>query len=57
MQSKMIMQVHDELIFEAANDELEELQNMVKKEMESAAELKVPLQVEIGIGRNWAEAG
>ena len=57
MKSRMIMQVHDELIFEVEHDEIEELKKLVTREMESAAQLKAPLKVEIGLGNNWAEAG
>lgn len=57
MKSRMIMQVHDELIFEAADDEVEELKKIAVQEMESAAKLKVPLKVDTGLGQNWAEAG
>jgi len=53
--SKMIMQVHDELIFEISNDEIEELKSMIKQEMEHAFELKVALKVDIKTGNNWAE--
>jgi len=56
LKSRMILQVHDELIFEAADDEIEDLKKLVTREMESAASLKVPLKVDIGIGKNWAEA-
>lgn len=55
-ESKMILQVHDELLFEVKNDELESLSQMVKKEMEGAWELIVPIKVDIGTGDNWAEA-
>ncbi len=54
--SKMILQVHDELIFDAPKNEIKDLSLMVKKEMESAYTLKVPLVVDIGIGKNWLEA-
>ena len=54
--SKMILQVHDELIFDAPKNEIEDLSIMIKKEMESAYKLKVPLVVDIGIGKNWLEA-
>ncbi len=56
MKSRMIMQVHDELVFEAADAELEELKKLVTREMESAAQLKVPLKVDLGVGHNWVEA-
>jgi DNA polymerase-1 len=53
--SRMLLQVHDELVFEAPVDELERLRAMVKGEMEHAAELSVPLVVDIGVGDNWLE--
>ncbi len=52
----MIMQVHDELVFEVAEDQVGDLVKEVKARMESAAELKVPLTVDTGIGENWEEA-
>ncbi|MCK5886096.1 MAG: DNA polymerase I, partial [Alcanivorax sp.] len=54
--AKMIMQVHDELVFEVADDQVDDLVKEVKARMESAAELKVPLIVDAGIGENWEEA-
>ncbi|MED5387437.1 MAG: DNA polymerase, partial [Pseudomonadota bacterium] len=54
--AKMIMQVHDELVFEVAEDQVEDLVKEVKERMESAAALKVPLIVDAGIGENWDEA-
>ena len=54
--AKMIMQVHDELVFEVAEDQVDDLVREVKARMESAAELKVPLIVDAGIGENWEEA-
>ncbi len=56
MKSRMILQVHDELLFEAAFGELEELKVMVKHEMENAFPLDVPVIAELGSGSNWAEA-
>ena len=56
MKSRMILQVHDELLFEASPDELDELKNIVKYEMENAFPLDVPVIAELGIGKNWAEA-
>ncbi len=53
---KMILQVHDELVFELPEDGIDMLKGTVKREMEGAASLSVPLKVEIGYGRNWAEA-
>lgn len=55
-QSKMLLQVHDELIFDAHKNELDELTQLIKTEMESAYQLSVPLKVEIGTGQNWLEA-
>jgi len=54
--SKMLLQVHDELVFDVPNDEIESLKIMVKNEMENAFKLDVPLLVDIGIGNNWLEA-
>jgi DNA polymerase-1 len=54
--SKMILQVHDELIFEVEISELEELKRMVIYEMSNAVKLDVPLKVDWGIGNNWFEA-
>jgi DNA polymerase I len=54
--SKMILQVHDELIFEAVESELEKLKDMVIEEMSGAALLSIPLKVDWGTGRNWLEA-
>ncbi len=54
--SKMILQVHDELIFETVPSELDRLREMVIHEMTHAAELEVPLMVEWGTGKNWLEA-
>ena len=53
--SAMILQVHDELVFEAPPEELESLESLVRTEMEHAAELSVPLVVDIGTGANWVE--
>jgi DNA polymerase-1 len=50
MRSRMLLQIHDELIFEAAVEELAELKDMVKSEMEGVMELKVPVKVNIEIG-------
>ncbi|MGB0392238.1 MAG: DNA polymerase I, partial [Flavobacteriaceae bacterium] len=54
--SKMLLQVHDELVFEVPKSELEALKTMVQTEMENAYTLKVPLVVDIGVGANWLEA-
>jgi DNA polymerase-1 len=54
--SKMLLQVHDELVFDVYYSELEKIQPMIKYEMENAFKLEVPLEVEIGLGKNWLEA-
>jgi DNA polymerase-1 len=54
--SKMILQVHDELIFEVEKPELEKLKEMVIYEMSNAVKLDVPLMVDAGVGNNWFEA-
>ncbi|MFA9186972.1 DNA polymerase I [Flavobacterium magnesitis] len=54
--SKMLLQVHDELVFDVHNSELEKIQPMIKTEMENAFKLEVPLVVDLGMGRNWLEA-
>jgi DNA polymerase-1 len=56
LKSRMLLQVHDELLFEAPVEEAETLAGVVKRMMESAAVLSVPLVVETGIGKTWAEA-
>ncbi|WP_344827195.1 DNA polymerase I [Chryseobacterium ginsenosidimutans] len=56
LQTKMLLQVHDELVFEAPIDEVELATNIIKMEMESAIETQVPLLVEVGVGNNWLEA-
>jgi len=55
MRSRMLLQVHDELVFECPPEELEGLGSLVRHEMESAAQLDVPLVVEMGVGSNWVE--
>ena len=54
--SRMLLQVHDELVFDVHNSELEKIQPMIKHEMENAFSLEVPLEVEIGQGKDWLEA-
>jgi DNA polymerase-1 len=51
----MILQVHDELLFEAPNKERENLESLVKEEMEGVYELAVPLVVEVSTGLNWRD--
>jgi len=53
--SRMILQIHDELIFEVANNEIDELKGLVKDKMENVVKLSVPIKVDIKIGDSWAE--
>jgi DNA polymerase-1 len=55
LQSRMLLQVHDELLFEVPSSELETMRRLVQEKMESVHELKVPLLVEIGVGPNWRD--
>ncbi len=52
----MIMQVHDELVFEVAKNQADDLSELLREEMQSAADLNVPLLIDIGVGINWDEA-
>jgi DNA polymerase-1 len=54
--SKMLLQVHDELVFDIHNDELEDMKKLIQEEMQNAYKMSVPLDVEVGIGQNWLEA-
>ena len=56
LKSQMVLQVHDELNFEVLKYEVDRVSQIVKKEMESAVSLKVPLEVDMGVGSNWLEA-
>ncbi|MFC2114682.1 DNA polymerase I, partial [Bacteroidota bacterium] len=56
LESKMIMQVHDELVFDVKKEELEQVKSIVKECMESAIKLDVPLTIDMGTGENWLEA-
>lgn len=56
MKSRMLIQVHDELLFEVHNDEVEEVKTIVRNEMEHAMEIGVPLKIEMGIADNWLDA-
>jgi DNA polymerase-1 len=55
LDAKIVMQVHDELVIEVRDDQIEECRKLVKREMESAAELSVPLTVDVTVGKNWLE--
>lgn len=54
--SRLILSIHDELVFEVKEDEADEMEELIRKEMEGVMTLSVPLTVSIGRGRNWAEA-
>ncbi|MDQ1097213.1 DNA polymerase-1 [Chryseobacterium sp. SORGH_AS909] len=56
LKTRMLLQVHDELVFESPLDEVEVATNIIKMEMENAIETQVPLLVEVGVGDNWLEA-
>jgi len=56
MKTRMILQVHDELVFEVPVEELDTARALAKREMEGVAMLDVPIKVEMKIGRNWYEA-
>jgi DNA polymerase-1 len=56
MRSRMMMQVHDELVFEVADDEVDALSALVRDSMLNVAQLAVPLDVDVGVGNNWDEA-
>jgi DNA polymerase I len=56
LRARLLLQVHDELVLEASEEELAKVEALVRREMEGAATLKVPLDVEVGHGRTWAEA-
>jgi DNA polymerase-1 len=55
LESRMLLQVHDELVFEAPEGEIAQLSDLVRQEMEGAASLAVPLLVDLGAGPNWLE--
>lgn len=56
MQSRMVLQIHDELVFDATSDEVDKLQQIVREEMENVIDLSIPLTVECNNGKNWLEA-
>jgi len=56
MKSKLVLQVHDELLIEAYKDEVEEVKSILKREMEEAASLSVPLDIDMHTGNSWYEA-
>ena len=56
MRSRLVLQVHDELLIEAAREEVEEVKEILRREMESAADLKVALEIDMNTGENWYDA-
>jgi len=56
LKTRMILQVHDELVFEVPIEELERTKQLVKNIMEGVAKLDVPIKVELKVGKNWYEA-
>ena len=56
MRSRMVLQIHDELLFDVVPEEVDTLREIVVSEMEHVMELSVPLTVECNIGNNWLEA-
>ena len=56
LRAKMILQVHDELLFDLPKEEVEQVRAIVEDTMENAIKLKVPLKIDVGMGENWLEA-
>ena len=56
LRTRMVLQVHDELLFEVPEKEVKKVEKLVRETMESVMALRVPLRVEVGVGKNWAEA-
>ena len=56
LKSRIVLQVHDELLIEAYNDEVEQIKELLVRNMSEAAHLSVPLEVEVECGNNWDEA-
>jgi DNA polymerase-1 len=56
LRARMILQVHDELVFEAPEEELAALSTLVREEMSQAIRVDVPIKVDVGVGENWLEA-
>jgi len=54
--ARMLMQVHDELVFEVRADAVDTVRDAIRQHMSGAAELRVPLVVDVGVGKNWDEA-
>ena len=56
VKSRILLQVHDELVLEVVDEEIPQVKEILKEAMEHAAELSVPLVIDINVGKNWAEA-
>ena len=56
LKSRLLLQVHDELVFDAHKDELDELKTLVREKMVGAVTLEVPMVVDMGVGENWLQA-
>ena len=56
LKAKMVLQIHDELLFDVPRDEVEQVKAIARREMESAMDVGVPLEVSVGVGVNWLEA-
>ena len=56
LKSRLLLQVHDELLLEASTEELDAVEQILSEEMEGAAELSVPLEIDMKQGKNWYEA-
>jgi DNA polymerase-1 len=57
LKSRLLLQVHDELVFEVAPNELEQVRILAVESMQSVAKLSVPVEIHIGVGPNWELAG
>jgi DNA polymerase-1 len=57
LKSRLLLQVHDELVFEVAKGETDKVRALVEEAMEHAVDLSVPLDVQVGVGHSWREAG
>ena len=56
LKSRILLQVHDELVLEVVESELEQVKQILREAMEHAVNMKVPLSIDINLGKNWAEA-
>jgi DNA polymerase-1 len=56
LRARLVLQVHDELVLEVPDEEVETIRRLLPQKMEHVASLRVPLLVEVGVGRNWDEA-